>query len=616
MRVKVKIGNNMEELQMKKAFVLFCALLAFAACNIDLPELNTPVVDDNQEIKVNIKITRTEIEGSTKATIKTAWADGDNIFLFFQGVSSPKCLQMTYNLSDDTWTTTRKNSLVLSDIPESGTMTAIYLPYGKYYTYVAASGTGFTLRDGYGKDYSGHFYLCVNTPYNKVGETINGSINLTVAGPDNSNDRLVHFDVTGYTTGRSYNMYQDYMKPISLTKITAEGAIEKTIGEAGEAIRSFTDGVNSILSFSGVLDETAVGKEKEYWFSIRDNSVGTLYYRNAGNRTISANKYIGLGKLAGDGHVWTEASPGSFSVSDTKQVTIARSNLSYLGATGEGKPWQLMKFPWSTIEKNGMFEPASDKDFSLFGWATSGWDHSELTEDTKVTSWINYLPWSYSMTDLSATYPNNKYGYGPEGDINNAYPNGDWGYYNTTNGRHIYQYGGNSALDGTWRTLTVKEWRHLLANRPNGTTYTARTCDHIFAKAVVGDMAGLIIFPDIFSVPAGIVIKNENINFEETSPGSGTYKDIPYSDNTYTPLQWNKIEAAGAVFLPCAGSRNQRSIDATWVGSVGDSGIYSSSSGGTTGYVQGMNITIKFVDYTSNLNRYWGRSVRLVRDLN
>lgn len=597
---------------MKKTIAILGALVALVACSKESPVVEEPTQKENQEIKVNFNISRKDIATDTKATIKAGWANEDLVFIFFDGVDAPHCLQMKYNSSESTWTASLKNSMSYSELSSSGTMTAVYLPYGKYFSYVKANGTGgFTIQDGYERDYVGHFFICKNATYKYNGGILSGTISLEAAAPEDEYDRLVHFDVQGYES-HTYYMYQEHMKPMSLTGISADGTLDIAIGAPGDAIRGSIDSENSILSFSGVLDKSAVGTGKPYWFSIRDNSVGTLYYRNAGNHTISANKYIGLGDLTS---AWTKASPGAFSVSNTKQVTIARSNLSYLGATGGEKPWQLMKFPWSTIETGGAFTPASDKDFSLFGFATSGWDHSELTEDSKVTSWINYNPWSYDMTDRSATYANNKYGYGPEDNINTAYPNGDWGYYNTTGGRHIYQYGGNSALDGTWRTLTVKEWRHLLANRPNE-TYTARTCDHIFAKAVVGDMAGLIIFPDEFSVPAGIVINNENINFEETSPGSGTYKDFPYSDNTYTPLQWNKIEAAGAVFLPCAGVRSQRTSDATWVGSVGEQGQYWASSGGTTGYVQGMNITIKFVDYTSNLGKYYGKSVRLVCDLN
>ena len=47
-----------------------------------------------------------------------------------------------------------------------------------------------------------------------------------------------------------------------------------------------------------------------------------------------------------------------------------------------------------------------------------------------------------------------------------------------------------------------------------------------------------------------------------TLPGGCTFKPIPedtYNDwnsNTYTAEQWAAMEAAGAVFLPCAGQRN------------------------------------------------------------
>ena len=78
----------------------------------------------------------------------------------------------------------------------------------------------------------------------------------------------------------------------------------------------------------------------------------------------------------------------------------------------------------------------------------------------------------------------------------------------------------------------------------------------------------------------------------------------PFLGNTYTEEQWQKMEDAGAVFLPAAGYR------------TGDDGSYGTYWSSTQ---DGSDRTYKLYFHTSRLGpqygsyRYLGRSVRLVR---
>ena len=93
----------------------------------------------------------------------------------------------------------------------------------------------------------------------------------------------------------------------------------------------------------------------------------------------------------------------------------------------------------------------------------------------------------------------------------------DWGDYVTIDG-------------GDWRTLTRAEWGYLRDYRKNA--------DKLLAGATVCERWGCLLLPDNWKTPKGIKIKL--YNGDTTS----------FEDNEYTQEEWDKLAAAGAVFLP------------------------------------------------------------------
>ncbi len=84
-----------------------------------------------------------------------------------------------------------------------------------------------------------------------------------------------------------------------------------------------------------------------------------------------------------------------------------------------------------------------------------------------------------------------------------------------------------------WRTLSDDEWSHLLKKRPN-----AR---RLYALAYVERQFGLVLLPDDWKKPQGIWIQT----------------GIPDTiKNYWSAKTWSRIEAAGAVFLPCEVKRS------------------------------------------------------------
>lgn len=104
-----------------------------------------------------------------------------------------------------------------------------------------------------------------------------------------------------------------------------------------------------------------------------------------------------------------------------------------------------------------------------------------------------------------------------------------------------------AGLAGQWRMLNEEEWRYLLDYRlasPLGGATDAR-----YAQVTVDGVRGLLLFPDSYSHPAGVMLP-VSIN------GSNS---AAWNANSYTLSEWNLIEEAGAVFLPLASYRSNGS---------------------------------------------------------
>ena len=117
----------------------------------------------------------------------------------------------------------------------------------------------------------------------------------------------------------------------------------------------------------------------------------------------------------------------------------------------------------------------------------------------------------------------------------------------------------------TWRTLTAAEWEYVFERRANA--------DSLFGFGSVNGTNGLILLPDGWTLPAGCTFVPST---ENGFVDKGTYYQSPgdnYGSNTYTENQWAPMEAAGAVFLPAAGSRFSKNVS-----EVNEKGYYWSAT--------------------------------------
>jgi hypothetical protein len=253
-------------------------------------------------------------------------------------------------------------------------------------------------------------------------------------------------------------------------------------------------------------------------------------------------------------------------VSATEQVFFSKGNLQYIGSASTPY-WKFAENQWDYLgSTTGQNSTNQSVDRDLFGWGTSGYNHGATY----------YQPWKTSTANSGY------YAYGQH--TNNLYDQtgkADWGYNPISNG-------GNTP--NTWRTLTNDEWVYLFNTR--NTNSGVR-----YVKAKVNNVNGLILLPD-----------NWNTTYHTLNNINPT-GNIVFDSNVISYSEWiSDFQPHGAVFLPAAGYRNGTS------GSSGFDGDYWSASNVNYQYAGHVGFNNGGVYLGGGNNRYYGFSVRLVRN--
>ena len=183
--------------------------------------------------------------------------------------------------------------------------------------------------------------------------------------------------------------------------------------------------------------------------------------------------------------------------------------------------------------------------------------------------------------------------------------------------------------NGMWYPLTADEWSYLFLSRDNAADK--------FGFATVDEVKGLIILPDDWQKPDGCddfvpasEKMTEGVEVEDNPDTpenervsywvSNTTESV-YGHNTYysTNQTWQRMEAAGAVFLPAAGGRSKTTCE-----KLGKSGFYWSNSSDLKNSEDnvfllsfGDNATTQQFEFNPKESTTWdrGSSYRLVKDI-
>ncbi len=253
--------------------------------------------------------------------------------------------------------------------------------------------------------------------------------------------------------------------------------------------------------------------------------------------------------------VYKELNPIAFSVAKSNQVFFAHGNLIHHPSGGV---WRLATNQYDIEgDNNSKIARYCEYFIDLFGWGTAEkpYESSTYTSDypTVFTDWgTNTIANDYSMT---------------------------------------------------WRTLTAAEWEYVFKRRANA--------DSLFGFGSVNGTNGLILLPDGWTLPAGCTFVPGT---ENGFVDKGTYYQCTgdaYASNSYTENQWAPMEAAGAVFLPAAGSRFSKNVS-----EVNQKGYYwSATHAEEDGKAHYIYFRSNGYSVSGATSVSCGYSVRLVRDV-
>lgn len=310
----------------------------------------------------------------------------------------------------------------------------------------------------------------------------------------------------------------------------------------------------------------------------KDNDVeGDSYTVTIGNDDYHKTYDVTVPTLGTNAYIHSDITIDNhpeFSVSTSTKVMFSKGNLQYQASSST---WRFADNQWDYVGTHPEGQTGQG--------TIDGSDNAKIL-DEGYTGWMDLFGWG--------TWGSN----GNPLNISTDLEDYTWSEFTNTLDNH-----------NNWRTLSLNEWDYLLKERAVNNVPIAR-----YAKAMVNNVAGLIVFSDNYSQP-----------LEVTPPTNINVYSAPYTGNNYSADEWNILTDYGAVFLPAAGNRTVTTETTTEgeppttittttinVNDAGSKGYYWTSTISYHKYI-GFDIT-HVVDNTA-ANLQFGCAVRLVRDI-
>lgn len=301
---------------MKKTMIVLSAMLALVACNKE-----TPVKDSSKDASkfvVNITVNHPD---ATKA-VKSDWVDGDKVYVFFDGVTGAKYVELTRDGS--TWTPEMKGELALSELAGTGTMYGVYFPYEQP-VIAAGSGANVTFKTASGlRIYT--YYMTGSGAYEVDNSTLTGSMDMV--NPDGYVQFYIGKDGDKYNADGKYRLSVAGVKPTACTTFSTS---THTFGtkELNPAQPMWGYKLEDGVAFSGVIDDS--------WSNSANSHVIYLFDTEDAAKTITIS-----GKtLASHAAVnFSSTKPSTWSAAVTAPACVNVGGVKWgkfnLGATAEG----------------------------------------------------------------------------------------------------------------------------------------------------------------------------------------------------------------------------------------------------------------------------------------
>ena len=269
-----------------------------------------------------------------------------------------------------------------------------------------------------------------------------------------------------------------------------------------------------------------------------------------GFEPTTSKGYVSLKNLGNDEERWAVMLPQSASESNVKVIdgnkifntaaTVPAVEINDLNTTGVinngGTPDGYIEVPYFKIKNNDdddiyveissgnvQYQASSSTwRFAPNQWDICGADNESIS--STYSGWIDLFGWG---TGQNPTETDNYYDHYPD-------------HYTTGPYAHFNDWGDN--FDGGWFTLNDDQWLDLFDR-------TNKSCPATINTDVNNGVTGYILLPDFFAYPTGCAEIYHPIQNDANNPWDD------FTRTEYTSSQWAAMEDAGAIFLPCAGSR-------------------------------------------------------------
>ena len=313
--------------------------------------------EDPQEPKEIVFNLDAKHPGTATRAVKTGWETGDVVFVFFSGASAPAYLEMKWDGTK--WVKTTKNSLALSN-GQTGTMTAVYLPFGSGATISNDNGS-YKFSTIY---YS--YYLTAQLPYTVTDGEVSGLFDMRIP------EGYVQFfiDETSAAATDVVELREPHMTPVKILSVGADGAVATEALAHGAPLPGYVydketkaDGESKGYLFSGILAEEARATATDYHFTFvkgsnwrsssfysKEFSQKSFYRGESEGRAIKLPVVTGWDQMTGD-------IPVDLNVDvDGRRVYWSARNLGAAGEyASEGKSTGYSSTSYSSSSVSGRY---------------------------------------------------------------------------------------------------------------------------------------------------------------------------------------------------------------------------------------------------------------------
>lgn len=297
----------------KSLFILLLVLAALSSCRKEYPVEKPAVTYDISQLRFNLIINYPE---TTKA-VKSGWENGDKVFIFFTGKTSG---YVTIVFDGNNWSAPSASGTV-SFSETSGTLTAIYLPYGNGAT--PSYGTEWTFSSG-----TDSYYLSAEKAEYSIEDTgdiatLGAALNMT--GPDDYVQLYIPYSGASGTI----NVACNFLQPAGLAYVASDGTVsEMSTGASGGWITGFADTIGEDEGFY-ISGKLLSGSGQDCYFAVNNGGLYRHYYKHRSTAVAGRGAYRLPALSAAD---WQ-------SFSSSQYVMIAGAHWCTVNS-GAATPWE------------------------------------------------------------------------------------------------------------------------------------------------------------------------------------------------------------------------------------------------------------------------------------